>query len=63
MFQAPPGSDQVRSESETMIAGDSLTAAGRSQSLHSSDNLREPNPQRAKEGRKVECENDQKRET
>jgi RNA-directed DNA polymerase len=39
-----------------MVAGDSLTATGSSQSLHSSDDRREPNPLRAKGGRKVECE-------
>ena len=46
-----------------MIAGDLFTAAGSSQSLRSSVDQREPNPLRAKGGRKVECEYDQRTET
>ena len=62
-FQAPSASDQAESGNETMVAGDSLTAASSSQSLHSSDDQREPNPLRAKGGRKVECEYDPTDET
>lgn len=63
MFQAPLANDQVGCESETMVVGDSPKAVGSSQSLHSSDDRWEPNPARAKGGRKVECENDQRHET
>ena len=63
MFQAPSANDQAECESETMVVGDSLQAVGSSQSLHRSDDRWEPNPTRAKGGRKVECENDQGHET
>lgn len=62
-FQAPSASDQAEEENETMIADDLFTAAGSSQSLHSSVDQREPNPLRAKGGRKVECEYAQTDET
>jgi len=48
MFLAPSANDQAECESETMVVDDSLKAVGRSQSLHSSDDRREPNPTRAK---------------
>ena len=62
-FQAPSASDQAGCENETVVTDDSPTATGSSQSLHSSDDRREPNPLRAKGGRKVECENVQNDET
>ncbi|MBP88627.1 MAG: hypothetical protein CMJ64_18255 [Planctomycetaceae bacterium] len=48
MFLAPSANDQAECESETMVVDDSFKAVGRSQSLHSSDDRREPNPTRAK---------------